>query len=111
HLSGALSFLDRAEVKDLLCYLRLLTNPSDDAAFLRVVNVPRREIGATTLERLGQLAQGRGSSLLEAARSDGVLRQLPARAAAGLAKFAQLLDELRSVSLHRSAADLVDAVL
>jgi len=111
HLTGALSFLDRAEVKDLLCYMRLLTNPSDDTAFLRVVNVPRREIGATTLERLGQLAQVRGGSLLEATRSDGVLRQLPARAAAGLAKFAQLLDELRSVSLHQSAADLVDAIL
>ncbi len=54
HLTGALSFLDRAEVKDLLCYLRLLTNPSDDAAFLRVVNIPKREIGSTTLEKLGQ---------------------------------------------------------
>ncbi|MEW5308518.1 MAG: hypothetical protein WDW38_000471 [Sanguina aurantia] len=49
HLTGALSFLDRAEVKDVLCYLRLLTNPSDDAAFLRVVNVPKREIGSTSL--------------------------------------------------------------
>jgi ATP-dependent DNA helicase Rep len=111
HLTGALSFLDRAEVKDLLCYMRLLTNPSDDTAFLRVVNVPRREIGATTLERLGQLAQARSGSLLEATRSDGVLRQLPPRAAAGLAKFAHLLDELRSASLHQSAADLVDTIL
>jgi ATP-dependent DNA helicase Rep len=111
HLTGALSFLDRAEVKDLLCDMRLLTNPSDDTAFLRVVNVPRREIGATTLERLGQLAQARSGSLLEATRSDGVLRQLPPRAAAGLAKFAHLLDELRSASLHQSAADLVDTIL
>jgi len=111
HLTGALSFLDRAEVKDLLCYLRLLTNPSDDAAFLRVVNVPKREIGATTLEKLGQIAQTRNASLLDAARSDGVLRQLSPRPAAALAGFTTLMDELRSASLHASAADLVETVL
>ncbi|MFC5524385.1 UvrD-helicase domain-containing protein [Rhodanobacter ginsengisoli] len=111
HLTGALSFLDRAEVKDLLCYLRLLTNPSDDAAFLRVVNVPKREIGSTTLEKLGQMAQSRHSSLLDATRSDSVLRQLTPRPAAALASFSNLLDELRSASLHQSAADLVELIL
>lgn len=111
HLTGALSFLDRAEVKDLLCYLRLLTNPSDDAAFLRVVNVPKREIGATTLEKLGQIAQTRNASLLDAARSDAVLRQLSPRPASALAGFTALMDELRSASLHESAADLVETVL
>lgn len=111
HLTGALSFLDRVEVKDLLCYLRLLTNPSDDAAFIRVVNVPRREIGATTLEKLGQLAQAQHSSLLDASRSDTVLRQLSPRPAAALAGFAAMLDELRSASLHQSAAELVETVL
>jgi ATP-dependent DNA helicase Rep len=111
HLTGALSFLDRAEVKDVLCYLRLLTNPSDDAAFLRVVNVPKREIGATTLEKLGQLAQSRHSSMLDAIRSDGVLRQLSARPAAALASFSGLLDELRSASLQQSAAELVETLL
>ena len=111
HLTGALSFLDRAEVKDLLCYLRLLTNPSDDAAFLRVVNSPKREIGATTLQKLGQMAQSRHSSLLDATRSNGVLRQLTPRPAAALASFANLLDELRSASLHESAADLVERIL
>ncbi|WP_266156498.1 UvrD-helicase domain-containing protein [Dyella silvatica] len=111
HLTGALSFLDRAEVKDLLCYLRLLTNPSDDAAFLRVVNVPKREIGSTTLEKLGQIAQTKHASLLDAARSDAVLRQLTPRPAAALSSFTNLLDELRSASLHQNAADLVETVL
>jgi ATP-dependent DNA helicase Rep len=111
HLTGSMSFLDRAEVKDLLCYLRLLTNPSDDAAFLRVVNVPKREIGATTLEKLGQIAQTRHCSLLEATRSDSVLKQLTPRPAAALASFSDILDELRSASLHESAADLVERVL
>ena len=111
HLTGALSFLDRAEVKDLLCYLRLLANPSDDAAFLRVVNCPKREIGSTTLEKLGQMAQSKHCSLLEATRSDSVLRQLTPRPAAALASFSTLLDELRSASLHESAADLVERIL
>src|ERR1700744_715402 len=111
HLTGALSFLDRAEVKDLLCYLRLLTTPSADAAFLRVVNVPKREIGSTTLEKLGQIAQTRHAPLLEAARSDAVLRQLSPRPASALASFTTLMDELRSASLHQSAADLVETVL
>ncbi len=111
HLSGALSFLDRVEVKDLLCYLRLLTNPTDDAAFLRVVNVPKREIGATTLEKLGLIAQTRHGSLLEATRSDSVLRQLSPRPAAALARFASLLDELRSASVQQNAAELVETVI
>jgi ATP-dependent DNA helicase Rep len=111
HLSGALSFLDRAEVKDVLCYLRLLTNPTDDAAFLRVVNVPRREIGATTLEKLGQMAQTRNASMLEASRSDSVLKALSARPASQLAGFSHLMDELRSASIHQSAADLVETLL
>src|SRR5690242_12808436 len=78
-LTGALSFLDRAEVKDVLAYLRLIANPDDDAAFLRVVNVPRREIGATTLEKLGELAQSKHLSMLRAAHSPTVLQQLSAR--------------------------------
>src|SRR5690606_33621757 len=89
----------------------LLTNPSDDSAFLRVVNVPKREIGATTLEKLGRMAQARHSSLLGATRSDSVLHQLTPRPAAALAAFANLLDELRSASLHQNAADLVDTIL
>src|SRR5690606_8119155 len=50
HVTGGTAFLDRTEVKDLIAYLRLIHNPDDDAAFLRIVNLPRRDIGATTLE-------------------------------------------------------------
>ncbi|HET6631466.1 MAG TPA: UvrD-helicase domain-containing protein [Rhodanobacteraceae bacterium] len=111
HLSGALSFLDRAEVKDVLGYLRLLANPSDDAAFLRVVNCPRREIGATTLEKLGRLAQPRQASMLEAARSDSVLKALSPRPAAALAGFVELVETLRREAVHLPAAELVETVL
>ncbi|HEX7368722.1 MAG TPA: UvrD-helicase domain-containing protein [Rhodanobacteraceae bacterium] len=111
HLTGALSFLDRAEVKDVIGYLRLIANPDDDAAFLRVVNVPRREIGATTLEKLGELAQSKHFSLLRAARSPTVLQQLAARPAAALATFVDLIDALSGESRHAKAADLVETIL
>jgi ATP-dependent DNA helicase Rep len=111
HLTGGTAFLERAEVKDLLCYLRLLVNPEDDAAFLRVVNTPRRDIGATTLEKLGELAQSRHLSLLRAAQSDAVLKQLSARPAAGLAGFCDLLHQLTDSAKRMAAADLVDELI
>lgn len=65
-VSGGTSFFSRAEVKDILAYLRLLTNPVDDNAFLRIANVPRREVGTTTLEKLGIYANSRNVALLHA---------------------------------------------
>ena len=62
-LSGGTSFFARQEVKDLMSYFRLLVNPDDDNAYLRVINVPRREIGSTTLEKLGNYASERGISM------------------------------------------------
>lgn len=111
HLSGAQSFLDRAEVKDVLAYLRLLANPTDDGAFLRIVNVPRREIGATTLEKLGNLAQSKHLSLLEAARSHSVLQQLASRPSAALAGFVQMIDDLAPAARRLPVAELADKIL
>jgi len=111
HLTGGTAFLDRAEVKDVIAYLRLIVNPEDDAAFVRIANIPRRDIGATTLEKLGELAQARHSSMLRATNSDSVLKQLAARSASALAGFASLMHELESASRSMSAADLVDEVI
>jgi ATP-dependent DNA helicase Rep len=65
-VSGGTSFFDRSEVRDVIAYLRLMVNPDDDAAFLRVVNVPRRQIGANTLERLTAVAARARCSLMAA---------------------------------------------
>ncbi|MGA7298628.1 MAG: UvrD-helicase domain-containing protein [Rhodanobacteraceae bacterium] len=111
HLSGALSFLDRAEVKDLLAYLRLIDNPRDDAAFVRIVNTPRRGIGAGTLEQLGHLAQSRHASMLDCARDPAALKQLPSRPAAALAGFADLIESLRKRSHQLSPADLAAEII
>ena len=95
----------------ITAYLRLLANPNDDAAFLRVVNLPRREIGATTLERLGELAGARHTSLLQAAQDHAVLGRLAGRAAAALVGFTNLVRELAAKSRTMPAADLVDELV
>lgn len=88
HLSGGLSFFDRGEVRDVLAYLRLLVNLDDDQAFLRIVNVPRREIGAATLERLSEYAQRRETTLFSACFEVGLAEQLSARAHENVREFA-----------------------
>lgn len=107
HLSGGTAFLERAEVKDTLAWLRLLVNPDDDAAFLRAVQSPRREIGATTLARLGELAQQAQLPLARAAESVGLLKQLPARAGNALHGFSDIVQRLRSDAQRLSPADVV----
>jgi ATP-dependent DNA helicase Rep len=103
-LSGGTSFFARVEVKDVMAYLRLLANPADDAAFLRVVNVPRREIGPGTLQRLAGFAVARGLPLLAAAADPALAEHLPTRQANQLAAFAELLGEHR-VDIASGAAD------
>lgn len=68
---GAVSFFERREIKDVVAYLRLLANPAADSAFERVVNVPARGIGETTVDRLRGAARANGSGLLAAARLAG----------------------------------------
>lgn len=65
-LSGGTSFFARNEIKDAMAYLRLLVNPEDDAAFLRIVNVPRRQLGPSTIEKLGNFAHEHSLSLCQA---------------------------------------------
>ena len=111
HVTGGTAFLERAEVKDLIAYLRLINNADDDAAFLRIVNTPRRDIGATTLEKLGALAGARHVSLLRAVQSDAALAQLPPRAASSLGAFAALIREFAARARDVAAADLVDELV
>ena len=66
HLSGGTSFFARNEVKDIMAYLRLVMNENDDNAFLRIANVPRRKLGASTLEALGTFANDQHCSLSQA---------------------------------------------
>ncbi|MCE8018750.1 DNA helicase Rep [Halomonas sp. MCCC 1A11036] len=94
-LSGGTSFFSRNEIKDAMAYLRLLINPADDNAFLRIVNVPRREIGPGTLEKLANYATERGVSLFDACHELGLEQQLPARAVERLSRFTHFIDGVR----------------
>ncbi|MFI8741736.1 DNA helicase Rep [Stutzerimonas zhaodongensis] len=94
-LSGGTSFFARQEVKDLMSYFRLLVNPDDDNAFLRVINVPRREIGSTTLEKLGNYATTRKISMYTACDELGLGEHLDSRFTDRLSRFKRYMDNLR----------------
>jgi len=87
-------FYQRREIKDLIAYLRLAVNPSDDEAFRRAVQVPQRGIGDKSLEQLQQWALDRRLPLLRACRSSEARAAIRGRARAGLESFAALLDRL-----------------
>ncbi len=94
HVSGGLSFFDRSEIRDMLAYLRLLTNPSDDRAMMRIVNTPRRGLGASTLEKLAQFAQDRRVSLFEAVFDDDLRGVITSKAFTTIRQFCERLVEL-----------------
>lgn len=93
-ISGGQSFFGYTEVRDILAYLRLLVNPDDDAAFLRIVNVPRREIGPATLEKLGAHANRRRISLFAACHEVGLQTALPDTARLRLQRFCDLINDV-----------------
>jgi ATP-dependent DNA helicase Rep len=92
-LSGGTSFFARAEIKDVMSYLRLIINPEDDSAFLRIINTPKRAIGPATLEKLGLFAQENTLSLLSAAGDQRLNMVLAKKAASQLHEFAQFVED------------------
>jgi ATP-dependent DNA helicase Rep len=97
-ISGGTSFFSRTEVKDIMAYLRLVANPSDDNALLRIINVPRRKIGTNTIEALSQHAQRLRRSLFEAMGDPHLATELGSSAAARLADFRQKMVQLQAQS-------------
>jgi ATP-dependent DNA helicase Rep len=94
-VSGGSSFFSKTEIKDVMAYCRLLINPDDDNAFLRIVNTPRREIGPSTLEKLSHYATERRVSLLAACEEMGLSNVLKSKPLNGLQQFARWVDETR----------------
>ncbi len=92
-LTGGTSFFAYSEVKDIMAYLRLLVNQDDDNAFLRIVNVPRREIGPTTVEKLTNYATGREISLMDACFEMGLTQVMDERALSKVKQFAEWVVE------------------
>lgn len=108
---GGLRFFERAEIKDALAYLRLLANSNDDVAFDRVVNFPTRGIGEKTQDLLKEKAKTQGISLWEAAHNTLKEQELPARAAAALAGFMNLITSMQQATVDMSLGEQVGHVI
>ena len=111
-INGGSSFFDKTEIKDLLAYLRLIVNPDDDTAFLRIVNTPRRAIGAATLEKLANYAGNREISMLSASTEMGLSTQLSDKARDSLSQFSYWICKLaREAEQGSEPAEILSAVI
>jgi len=110
-LSAESGFFAKQEIRDLMGYLRLLVNPDDDNAFLRIANVPRREIGPQTLAVLGDYARERGVSLYRAIGEMGLAARLEGRALKRLQAFAARMDALRAQCAGNHPVEALRALL
>ncbi len=106
-ISGGTSFFSRTEIKDIMAYLRLLVNPDDDNAFLRVVNLPRREIGPATLEKLGHYANQRGKSLYAASFELGLEQHLHGKGLNNLRHFCEWLCRMSDNAVRGNSEEVV----
>lgn len=107
---GGTKFYDRKEIKDVLAYLRLISNPNEDLSFARIVNEPKRGIGATTIDKLRDFADLQGVSLMEAIR-DIELSSIAPKTAGKLTDFRDMINGLRQMQEFLSLSELVEEVL
>lgn len=110
-LSGGQSFFDKAEIKDLLAYLRLLVNDDDDPAFIRAATTPRRGIGSQTLATLGRYAAERQISLFAALFEEGFAAQVHGRVLQPLREFGEFINRFQWRAQRESAADVFPDLL
>lgn len=106
---GGMKFFDRAEVKDMLAYLALINNPSDDLRLRRIINTPARGIGNASVERVQALAAEQGVPMMTVLRAAGEYAALKT-AAARLEKFAAMIDALHDAAGNTELADFYDLV-
>lgn len=113
-LTGGTSFFSRVEIKDIMAYLRLLANQDDDNAFLRVINTPRRGIGSSTLQALGDYAGERNTSLFGACFEMGLAEKLAEKAVANVSHFAHWLvdiaDRAKRGDLMSAIRDMIEEI-
>ncbi len=110
-ISGGTSFFDKAEIKDIIAYLRLLSNPDDDPAFIRAVTTPRRGIGTQTLEALGKYAGSRHLGLHAAAFEAGFAHEIPEKQLEPLLAFCNFINHLQERAESGPAGEAIEALL
>ena len=108
---GGLRYYDRKEVKDMISYMRLVQNPADDLALLRVINEPKRGVGAKTIEKIQALAKVRGESLLQTLMDDEVVGGLSAKASAGIRQMVEVIKEYSDEKENLRISDIYDGLL
>ena len=107
---AGLRFYDRREIKDLLSYLRAIFNPSDDTNLTRIINVPKRGIGDTTVGKISALAMSVGKSMFDII-TDPDYAEAIGRAYSKIASFAEMINEIRSLVNEISVSELIDVIL
>lgn len=107
---GGLKFYDRKEIKDILAYLRLIANPNDDISFTRIINVPKRGIGASTIDKIAAYASSQGISMFDALGSIEEMG-ISARIAAPLVQFREQIHHWSQMQHYLSVTELVEDVL
>ncbi|MFX0571912.1 ATP-dependent DNA helicase [Bacillus pumilus] len=110
NIVGGTKFYDRKEIKDILAYLRLVANPDDDISFARIVNVPKRGIGATSVDKIAAYAEMNDLSMFEALGQVDFIG-LSARAANALDEFKQLIDQMTNMQEYLSVTELTEEIL
>lgn len=110
NIVGGTKFYDRKEIKDILAYLRLVANPDDDISFARIVNVPKRGIGATSVDKIAAYAEMNDLSMFEALGQVDFIG-LSARAANALDEFKQLIDQMTNMQDYLSVTELTEEIL
>jgi ATP-dependent DNA helicase Rep len=110
-LSGGQSFFDKAEIKDITSYLRMLANSDDDPAFIRSVTTPKRGVGSSTLEALGTYAGERQISLFAAMFEEGFAHRVNGRQLAPLLEFGEFINRMEWRANREPAAQVIDDLL
>ncbi|TAH53170.1 MAG: ATP-dependent DNA helicase Rep [Betaproteobacteria bacterium] len=110
-MSGGQSFFDKAEIRDLIAWLRMVVNEDDDLAFIRAITTPRRGIGPTTLEALGAYAGRRHISLFAAVFEEGLTQHLNAKQLNGVQEFAGFINRLQYRAPREPAAQVLEDLL
>ena len=108
---GGLRYYDRKEIKDLMCYMRLVQNHADDLALTRIINEPKRGIGGKTLEKLQALARVRGESLFETLLDREVVASLSSKASANIEMLAELILAYSNEKENLKISDIYDGLL
>ncbi len=108
---GGLKFYDRKEIKDLLAYLRIIVNPMDDISLKRIINEPKRGIGAAGLNKIEELAQSAGRSMLMHILAETPESVLSGRAAAGLAEFKKIIQNAKTLLENKTLSEAVHEIV